>query len=241
MASMETEQQPQQTTEQIEVKTKRVQCFIDGYNLYHAIEETGNKALHWVDLKSLCKRYLPKNASIDNVFWFSAKPSHLSRAINENYQNYASALTECGVDIIGGRFKKKNVTCEADHGCGGVFHKHEEKESDVNLAISLVSGACNDEYDIAIIITADSDLCPPIKYVRERFPNKELWLVAPPGRIRRATDLCSLSSRSMEINNGALRACCMRDEFYKGGVLVARRPQEWRAVANTKQRRARSR
>ncbi|MDN5148165.1 NYN domain-containing protein, partial [Escherichia coli] len=68
MASMETEQQPQQTTEQIEVKTKRVQCFIDGYNLYHAIEETGNKALHWVDLKSLCKRYLPKNASIDNVF-----------------------------------------------------------------------------------------------------------------------------------------------------------------------------
>ncbi|OKV16024.1 NYN domain-containing protein, partial [Escherichia coli] len=53
MASMETEQQPQQTTEQIEVKTKRVQCFIDGYNLYHAIEETGNKALHWVDLKSL--------------------------------------------------------------------------------------------------------------------------------------------------------------------------------------------
>ncbi|MFV2434283.1 NYN domain-containing protein, partial [Escherichia coli] len=79
----------------------------------------------------------------------------------------------------------KNVTCEADHGCGGVFHKQEEKESDVNLAISLVSGACNDEYEIAIIITADSDLCPPIKTVRERFPNKELWLVAPPGRIRR--------------------------------------------------------
>ena len=129
----------------------------------------------------------------------------------------------------------------AHNGCGEVFHKHEEKESDVNLAISLVSGACNDEYDIAIIITADSDLCPPIKYVKERFPDKELWLVAPPGRIKRAADLCLLSSRSMEINNNALRASCMRDEFYKGGVLVARRPQEWRAVANTGQRRARSR
>lgn len=104
-----------------------------------------------------------------------------------------------------------------------------------------MSGACNDEYDIAIIITADSDLCPPIKYVKERFPDKELWLVAPPGRIKRAADLCLLSSRSMEINNNALRASCMRDEFYKGGVLVARRPQEWRAVANTGQRRARSR
>lgn len=129
----------------------------------------------------------------------------------------------------------------AHNGCGEVFHKHEEKESDVNLAISLVSGACNDEYDIAIIITADSDLCPPIKYVKERFPDKELWLVAPPGRIKRAADLCLLSSRSMEINNNALRASCMRDEFYKGDVLVARRPQEWRAVANTGQRRARSR
>ena len=57
MASMETEQQPQQTTEQIEVKTKRVQCFIDGYNLYHAIEETGNKALHWVEDKSDIGKY----------------------------------------------------------------------------------------------------------------------------------------------------------------------------------------
>ncbi|MGG2917527.1 NYN domain-containing protein, partial [Klebsiella pneumoniae] len=186
--------------------------------LYHAIEETGNKALHWVDLKSLCKRYLPKDASIENVFWFSAKPSHLSRTVNDNYQNYTNALTECGVDVIGGRFKRKNVKCEADNGCGEVFHKHEEKESDVNLAISLVSGACNNEYDIAIIITADSDLCPPIKYVKERFPDKELWLVAPPGRIKRAADLCLMSSKNMEINSNALRASCMRDEFYKGGV-----------------------
>lgn len=228
VASMEATQESVENTTQ----PKRVQCFIDGYNLFHAIEEAGNKSLHWVDLKSLCRRYLPKNTIIENVFWFSAKPSHLSKNINDNYDNYVAALLECGVDVIGGRFKRKNAKCEVDQGCRGAFFKHEEKESDVNLAISLVAGACNDEFDIAIVITADSDLCPPIKYVKEKFPEKELWLIAPPGRRKRANDLCVLSTKDLEINANALRASSMRESYSKDGSVIAKRPAEWQFLAS---------
>lgn len=210
----------------------RVQCFIDGYNLYHGIDEAGDPRGHWVDLKKLCERYLPKNSIISDVFWFSAKPTHLSQSINSNYDNYATALRMSGVSLIGGKFKKKNSKCEVSRGCGQSFFKHEEKESDVNLAISLVSNACDDNFDLGVVITADSDLCPPLKYVRDKFPGKELWLVAPPGRINRAKDLCSLATRSLEINSAALRACIMRDEFRDQGILVASRPQDWRRAPN---------
>lgn len=241
MASMEATQESLQEHVENITQPKRVQCFIDGYNLFHAIDETGNKSLHWVDLKSLCQRYLPKNARIENVFWFSAKPSHLSKNINDNYDNYVNALIECGVDVIGGRFKRKNAKCEVDKGCRGAFFKHEEKESDVNLAIGLVANACNDDFDIAIVITADSDLCPPIKYVKDNFPDKELWLIAPPGRRNRANDLCVLSSKSLEINSNALRASSMRETYSKAGSVVARRPAEWQFVANQGRTRRTSR
>jgi len=217
---------------------KRVQCFIDGYNLFHGIDEAGDRSNHWVDLKKLCQRYLPKNTIITNVFWFSAKPTHLSKDVNDKYDNYSKALSMSGVSLVNGRFKRKPSKCEVVSGCGQSFMKHEEKESDVNLAITLVANACNNSFDIGIVITADSDLCPPIKYVRDNFPDKELWLVAPPGRRTRANDLCSIASRDIEINSTALRACCMRDDFFEDGTLVARRPNDWRRTPNRGRRGA---
>ncbi len=40
-----------------------------------------------------------------------------------------------------------------------------EKGVDVKLAIDLVIGAAEDLYDIAIVISSDTDLIPAIKYV----------------------------------------------------------------------------
>jgi len=41
-----------------------------------------------------------------------------------------------------------------------------EKGVDVKLAIDLVIGASDNLYDIAIVITSDTDIIPAIKYVR---------------------------------------------------------------------------
>lgn len=43
---------------------------------------------------------------------------------------------------------------------------HREKETDVNLAVDLVDGAHRDKYDVALIISADSDFVPAIERVR---------------------------------------------------------------------------
>jgi len=51
-------------------------------------------------------------------------------------------------------------------GCGATWISYEEKETDVNIAVSLVADAASSAADIALLISADSDLCPAIRTTR---------------------------------------------------------------------------
>ncbi len=56
--------------------------------------------------------------------------------------------------------------------CGNVWISYEEKETDVNIAVSLVADAAATASDIAMIISADSDLCPAIRTARSLNPGR---------------------------------------------------------------------
>ncbi len=47
-----------------------------------------------------------------------------------------------------------------------------EKGTDVKIAIDLVVGASDDLYDVAIVISSDTDLIPAIKYIKHK--NKQV-------------------------------------------------------------------
>jgi uncharacterized LabA/DUF88 family protein len=52
-----------------------------------------------------------------------------------------------------------------------------EKGVDVELAIDLAQLAVDDEYDIGILASADSDLVPALQFVNRRYPGKTLETV----------------------------------------------------------------
>src|SRR5215469_10766422 len=64
----------------------------------------------------------------------------------------------------------------------GTFWSFEEKQTDVNIALSLFQLAVADRYDKAVIISGDTDLLPAVKAVRSTFPSKHLGVVIPIGR-----------------------------------------------------------
>jgi len=66
--------------------------------------------------------------------------------------------------------------------CGHTFIKHNEKKSDVNIAVKLITDAMEDLYDSAVLISADSDLTPAVEAVRKYFPDKKVLLFFPPKR-----------------------------------------------------------
>ncbi len=155
----------------------RVRVYVDGFNLYHAIDKLKDNRLKWLDLCKLVHNFLdPKVHKLDTVFYFSAYATWKSEAYSRHIA-YVKALRISGVRTVMGQFKAKDRSCNK---CKSKWMAHEEKETDVNIALSLLDDAYQDNYDEAIIISQDSDLFPAIKLVQQRFPEKTIKIITPP-------------------------------------------------------------
>lgn len=166
-------------------QSMRVVVFVDGFNLYHAINDlskpTGQKHyLKWLNLRALSQALIhPKDDTLVQVLYFSALATWLDDHTRERHRRYIKALESTHVVPIMGTFKKKPRVCRK---CQHEWYSHEEKESDVNLAIHLVKLAYQDAFDKAIIFSADTDLAPAISMVREIFPQKIIFVAMPKHR-----------------------------------------------------------
>ncbi len=92
---------------------------------------------------------------------------------------YIRALDSVRVTTVLGKFKEKFRFC---YTCGKRWTDHEEKETDVNVALYLVREAFRNSYDRALLITGDSDISPAVRMVRAEFPAKQIRIIAPIGR-----------------------------------------------------------
>ncbi|HET6534549.1 MAG TPA: NYN domain-containing protein [Sphingomicrobium sp.] len=162
----------------------RTRVYIDGYNLYYAcLKGSPHK---WLDLYALCRALLPRN-QIDMVRYFTAKVSARPHDPDQpqRQQTYFRALaTIPEVTIHLGHFLTHEVTMpDARAWNGGRYRpvrvmKTEEKGSDVNLATHLLMDAFDDAFEVAVIVSNDSDLKEPIAQVRRRF-GKRIGLLVP--------------------------------------------------------------
>ena len=161
--------------------TKRVTAYIDGFNLYHAIQglTTSKRSfshLKWLNLWELARSFAPEPVfSLTDVYYFSAYATWRPNAYKQ-HRKYVRALTAIGVTPILGNFKRKDRECFR---CGNKWRAPEEKETDVNIALHLLRGAYRDRYARALLISADSDLAPTIRMVREETPQKDIRVVLP--------------------------------------------------------------
>ena len=169
---------------------KKVNFYIDGFNLYHSAFKyhkvvvdnqtitAGWPELRWQNLYSLMEQFVnPKTEEIGSVFYFTANPSWI-KSKSEKHQNYISALLIAGVSVIQGKFKEKEKRCQAQ--CRQTYISHEEKESDVNIAINLLSDILLSKCDIAYLVSGDSDIVPAIKKAKQLVPSCRIGLIIPP-------------------------------------------------------------
>lgn len=160
-------------------KPMRVSAFIDGFNLYHALDGPGRHHLKWLDLRRLCLEFVPPpQQTLGSVYYFSAyatwRPDAYAR-----HRAFVAALEASGVEPVMGVFKPKDRACRA---CGSAWIDHEEKETDVNIALHLLRDAQLDRFDRALIISGDSDLAPAVRMILALFPGKSVRILAPYGR-----------------------------------------------------------
>ena len=111
----------------------RIISYIDGFNLYHAIDNLKRPALKWLDLWSLTNSLARSGETVSEVNYFSAYATWRPDAYKRHIE-YVKALEHAGVKCIMGHFKSKNRTCLS---CGATWTQHEEKETDVHIAARI--------------------------------------------------------------------------------------------------------
>jgi len=203
---------------------RRVICYIDGFNLYHAIAALHKPHLKWVNLHALAGTLIKHHQTLVATKYFSAYATWRSGAFQRHSQ-YTKALQACGVEVIIAHFKEKNAGCRS---CGATWTEHEEKETDVHLALQLVIDAEDNAADDFILITADSDFVPPVRLVQRRHPDKRLVVAAPPGRFSYGRSLQQQANSYFAITKGRIRQSLLGKNVMDGsGNVVAVRPRAY--------------
>ncbi|MES2677032.1 MAG: NYN domain-containing protein [Pseudomonadota bacterium] len=161
---------------------KKVSVFIDGYNLYHAINNLKKPHLKWVNLFNLAKQFARPDHGFEiiQIKFFTAPPLHKSIEVQKRYTAYIKALKHCGVAIIEGKFKQKLLTYKDGDGKSFTRISHEEKESDVNIALAILEDAFEKTSDKILVITNDSDISPAIRLARKKNQNLRINVITPP-------------------------------------------------------------
>ena len=148
--------------------------YVDGFNLYYGAVK--GMPYKWLDIQKLCQLLLPKN-QILKIKYFTALVT--ARPSDPNKPNrqlvYLRALrTIPGLEIIYGHFLEHEIMMPAANPATGELKfvrviKTEEKGSDVNIAAHMIHDGHKGQYQVAVIISNDSDLAEPITIVRNEL------------------------------------------------------------------------
>lgn len=145
--------------------------YVDGFNLYYGCLK--NTSYKWLNVVQLCRLLLPQN-NIVKVKYFTAKINSRAndphqRTRQETYLQALQTLPE--IEIIYGHFLTTYPKMPIHPITTPVQKvqvvKTEEKGSDVNLATHLLMDGFQNQFEVAALITNDSDLLLPIQVVRQ--------------------------------------------------------------------------
>ena len=139
--------------------------------------QTLNK-VKWLNIHALCSDLMQKEQTLNEVHYFTSRVSN-SPDKERRQSLYIDALNTTPVIMHYGKYKSKNVKCMS---CHHSWRGNEEKMTDVNIAVQMIVDGMNDKFDKAILISGDSDLIPPIRAIKENFPNKKVTVAFPPNR-----------------------------------------------------------
>ncbi|HEY0085661.1 MAG TPA: NYN domain-containing protein [Allosphingosinicella sp.] len=197
--------------------------YYDGFNLYHAIDELNEPHLKWCNFWKLGELICKGHAtSLTRVAFCSAYfPGDHGKRVRHEAFVQASALV--GVVTQLGHTTTEPMSCR---NCPHTWQQPREKETDINVALSIMEDAFDDLYDVAFLVTADTDQAATVKRFKLRFPNKRIINVVPPGRApsKHLADLCHgrVKLKARHLDDCALPAAVM-----KQGHRTIFRPPEY--------------
>ena len=205
----------------------RVRAYVDGFNLYYgSLKGTPFK---WLDLQALAQAMAPGH-TIEHIHYFTARVSGKIDPDTPRRQNaYLSALSS--IPTLTTHFGKflageHRMPLARPRPTGPRFAdviRTEEKGSDVNLATYLILDGCDGLYDLALVISNDSDLKDAVAQVNARFA--PVWVINP--NVRFSNALKGAATRYIPIPGATLAASQFPDPVILADGTPISRPGVW--------------
>jgi hypothetical protein len=206
----------------------RANVYVDGFSLYYsALKGTPYK---WLDLRKLSRHLLPHDR-IHRIRYFTAPihvPSQLALKAQRRdvYIRALETLPRLTVHYSATRADREQLpdSIERPREHATVI-RMKAKGSDVNLASLLLADGFRGDYEVAAVITNDSDLVLPITIVRKQL-GLPVGVLKPGKRRRYAVELMNAASFFKPIRQGVLAASQFPPQLTDAHGTITK-PSKW--------------
>ena len=221
---------------------ERVNFYVDGFNFYYGLKDMRRidsdwRKFYWLDYVKFFQQFIGDNQILQNVIYFAAPPPVDNQSsIRDNQGSLRQSilfkanklLNPSRIETVMGQFYRKNITCKV---CKSSFTVYEEKRTDVNIAVRLLGDCSLDNVDTLVVVTADSDLVPPLQFIKKHYPNKKIRVYFPPAYFSVALNnfmkSCKKPIIRLEYNKCKFLNSIMPDVVAKDGTILTI-PPKWK-------------
>ncbi len=201
-------------------KLIRVSYYIDGFNLYFGMRSKFPQ-LKWLDVNALCNNLLRPGEVLSECNYFTARVRN-NPDKEKRQKTYLDALATTDTTMIYGKFYSKPIECRR---CHNSWPGNEEKMTDVNIAVKILTDAMEDKYDKVVVISGDSDLTPPLRALKQYYKDKRIIVAFPPKRS--SFELKNIADNSFTLGRKKLADSQLPLSLDNGKGYMLNKPQEW--------------
>lgn len=113
--------------------------------------------------------------TLKSITYFSAFATWMPDR-SARHKVFVEACEAKGVRIVLGKFKEKNAPCPY---CKRNILRHEEKATDVNIALHAYRLAAEPGTEQIVFVSGDTDLIPAVRMIKQDFPHVVVGAVFP--------------------------------------------------------------
>lgn len=211
--------------------------YIDGFNFYYGLKRSiesdkkwGNA--YWIDIVKLCNSFIGTDEILEKVVYFTASP--LSREKNRRqgaFLNANKAINGDIFEVVRGKYLEKHIKCPH---CKQDIVRPEEKKTDVNISIRMIGDCMHNNTDVIVLVSADTDLIPPLKFIKTEFPKIKIRVCFPPSNyshdIADTLKIWRITPTLMSKKYRHFVGSMMTDSVANGRYII---PPEWKAKQRT--------
>jgi uncharacterized LabA/DUF88 family protein len=221
----------------------RTAVYVDGFNLFYGALKR-RPHLKWLNIQALAKRILSPANQIVRIVYCTAEVKILPEDPQQQPRQYAylrALKTIPHLVVVHGHFEERptELRLVPPPKQAPVFladgspvdrvwvTKFEEKGSDVNLATHLLIDGFQNRYDLAVVISGDTDLEEPVRLADVSL-RKKVALISPRSRLserlyRHASFVRYLITDPAEFAKFQAKAASSSEQKRKAALRLLRR------------------